>query len=99
MTENTTRNFHMLTIGFEPETFVVVPNSESTFESSIHMQRDGNFKSWNSSIAKEQVWTDDGQQFNSFFAHLLTWALCYETKPLLTFFVINKWYTIISSES
>jgi hypothetical protein len=25
-----------------------------------------------SSIAKEQVWTDDGQQLNSFFAHLTT---------------------------
>jgi hypothetical protein len=47
-----------------------------------------------SSIAKEQVWTDDGQQFNSFFAHLLlTWGLSDKTKPLLNyfFFVINKW--------
>jgi hypothetical protein len=63
------------------------------------MQRDGTFKSWNSSIAKEQVWTDDGQQLNSFFAHLLTWALCYKTKTHIEFFCNQQMDTINSNES
>ncbi len=93
VTENTTRNLHMLTIGFEPETFVV-PNSESTFESST-CKGMGLSKVGIHPLQKSRY----GLMMASNWTHFLHtyWHGPYviRQKPILNFFVTNKWIQLI----
>jgi hypothetical protein len=76
----------MLTIGFEPETFVA-PNSESTFESSTCKWM-GLSKVGIHPLQKSRYGLiDDGQQFNSIFCTITDMGLSEKTKPLLNIFL------------